>query len=634
MAKPKVSILIPIFNVERYLDECLTSVVAQTLKDIEIICINDGSTDNSLKIIRKYAKNDKRIKIIDKKNSGYGDSMNQGLAEASGEYVGIIESDDFADLDMFESLYKLAKDSSAEVVKSNFYIHYSDLSQSSPQWNSKYDAIYSKEFKTVISRHDTLNKLVIPDYANKLIDTRNKKEIFCKRPAIWSAIYERDFLEKNGIKFLASPGASYQDTGFSFKVWSQARKAYFTERAFLHYRQDNENSSVHNPGKVFCVNDEYAEISSYIIKHHLGTKVLKIMNTAKYGTYLWNFDRLDNEFKPKFLTRFSAEFKQAINENLLNFDDFNVIDQYNIKEIAHRPKKFLERHALYSKVKLSVIFALEHKSNTRLGLDTILRQTYQEVEIICVSYGSPTEPNKIALNYYKKDPRIKLYLLDTDDTAAALNFGMARTLSEYFVFGNPKQKYGNTFLTKLGKATANGSDIILHSNLPLGHRRKILTDELINRTNKSIFNKLFKTIIQRKFDVWFPGNVVLGNIKFVSDYMVVCKTISSASLQLVRKPALEISASSAISPPDYIAPLFASFQFLKRNNLVVKHQLVFLHNLKTYYNKALSSASVDEKPNIKKAISDFISTQTKYIGSVDNKLKAAMLSAIAENRTD
>lgn len=629
MAKPKVSILIPIFNVEKYLDECLTSVVRQTLRDIEIICINDGSTDSSLAIIQKYAKNDTRIKLIDKNNSGYGDSMNQGLAQATGEYIGIIESDDFADLDMFESLYQLARDNSAEVVKSNFYIHFSDLSNSSPQWSKKYGAIYSKEFRQIISKQDTLNKIVIPKYTNKIIDTRNIKDVYCKRPSIWSAIYSRDFLDTNDIKFLNSPGASYQDTGFSFKVWLNAKRVFFSEQAFLHYRQDNENSSIHNPGKTFCVNDEYSEVSNYITKHHLGSRALKMVNTVKYGTYLWNLDRLDVELKPKFMARFSAEFKQAIKDKLLKFDDFSVIDQFNIKEIAYRPKKFFERRILYSKTRLSVIFATDFRSNVGPGLETILGQASQECEIVCISYGSSEKPNPNVFNYYKKDPRIKIYLLDASDTAAALNFGMARTISEYFVFGNPKQKYGKAFLTKLSKATTNGSDIILHSNLPLGHGQKKLTDELINRTDKSIFNKLFKTCIQRKFDVWFPGNVALGNIKFISDYLVVCKTISSANLQFIRRSALETLPYNTISPSDYIAPLFASFQFLKRNNLVVEHQLVFLYNLKTYYSKALSSASVDEKSNIKKAINDFISSQAKYIDSIDNKLKTAMLSAIA-----
>ena len=93
--QPLISIIIPVYNVEQYLDECMKSLINQTLKDIEIICINDGSTDNSLEILKGYAEKDDRIKIIDKENGGYGIAMNMGLKAATGEYIGILEPDDY-----------------------------------------------------------------------------------------------------------------------------------------------------------------------------------------------------------------------------------------------------------------------------------------------------------------------------------------------------------------------------------------------------------------------------------------------------------------------------------------------------------------------------------------------------------
>jgi len=121
---PKVSVLVPIFNVESYLRECLDSVVNQTLRSLEIICINDGSTDGSLAIIEEYAKRDDRFVIIDKPNSGYGDSMNQGLQRATGDYIGIVESDDWVESNMFKELYRLAEKHNAQVAKSEFYSYY------------------------------------------------------------------------------------------------------------------------------------------------------------------------------------------------------------------------------------------------------------------------------------------------------------------------------------------------------------------------------------------------------------------------------------------------------------------------------------------------------------------------------
>ena len=118
---PKISILVPIYNVEKYLRECLESILAQTLKDTEIICINDGSTDSSPEILEEYRKKDSRIKIINKSNSGYGASMNMGFQFATADYIGIVESDDFVKPEMFEELYLIAQKNNADIVKSDYY---------------------------------------------------------------------------------------------------------------------------------------------------------------------------------------------------------------------------------------------------------------------------------------------------------------------------------------------------------------------------------------------------------------------------------------------------------------------------------------------------------------------------------
>ena len=135
-SKVKVSVLVPVYNVEKYLSQCLDSLCAQTLKDIEFICINDGSTDDSGNILQAYAKKDSRFKIINKTNSGYGDSMNFGLNEAKGEFIGIVESDDFAEPDMFEKLYSLAYDNQLDIVKSNCFFY---STKDSAECNEKVD---------------------------------------------------------------------------------------------------------------------------------------------------------------------------------------------------------------------------------------------------------------------------------------------------------------------------------------------------------------------------------------------------------------------------------------------------------------------------------------------------------------
>ena len=116
MKTPLVSVLIPVYNVEKYLSRCLDSLINQTLTDIEIICVNDGSTDGSLKILKQYQEKDNRIVIVDKKNGGLPSARNAGLDRARGQYVGFVDSDDYVEPSMFETLYKTAKKKNSEVV--------------------------------------------------------------------------------------------------------------------------------------------------------------------------------------------------------------------------------------------------------------------------------------------------------------------------------------------------------------------------------------------------------------------------------------------------------------------------------------------------------------------------------------
>ena len=116
----KVSVIVPTYNVEPYLRECMDSIIGQTLKELEIICVNDGSTDGSLAILKEYAEKDSRVVLIDKQNAGYGCAMNDGLDRATGEYIGIVEPDDFVDSHMYEDLYRIAKEKDLDVIKGRF----------------------------------------------------------------------------------------------------------------------------------------------------------------------------------------------------------------------------------------------------------------------------------------------------------------------------------------------------------------------------------------------------------------------------------------------------------------------------------------------------------------------------------
>ena len=118
--KPVISVLVPCYNVEKYLHQCIDSIIGQTYTDLEIICLNDGSTDSTLDILKEYQIRDKRIVVVDKPNSGYGATMNIGLRMAKGKYIGIVESDDYIEPEMYEILCKEAEKENLDITKCSY----------------------------------------------------------------------------------------------------------------------------------------------------------------------------------------------------------------------------------------------------------------------------------------------------------------------------------------------------------------------------------------------------------------------------------------------------------------------------------------------------------------------------------
>lgn len=315
----KISVVVPVYNVEKYLKECIDSIINQTLEDIEIICVNDSSTDSSLEILNDYAKKDSRIIVINKSNSGYGHTMNMGLNAATGEYVGIIESDDFADKNMFEDLYKLAKEYDADIVKGDWYNYWS-----------------KNKFARKNNRISSAKTL-------KLTNSKQDKSLLRINPSVWSAIYKKEFLNKYNIRFLETPGASYQDLAFSFKIFALAERVILTDKAYLYYRQDNMNSSVKSKTKVYCVCDEYEEIDRFLEQYpdlKFEFKVQEEIN--RYNGYVSSVLRIDDSVKPEFVKVFSDHFKEEYNTGLLGNEFFKKINKNEFMTLINNPEKYIK----------------------------------------------------------------------------------------------------------------------------------------------------------------------------------------------------------------------------------------------------------------------------------------------------
>lgn len=230
---PKVSIIVPVYNVENYLRICLDSIISQSLKDIEIVCVDDGSTDSCPRILDEYAANDRRIIVVHKRNEGYGSAMNTGVRLSKGDYIGIVESDDYVKPFMYETLYREAVHNRLDFVKSDLYMF----------WGTEKYAVRIRN-----GRPGSYNQIRTPE---------GREQFYEYGMVNWTGIYDRKFLVDNDIWHNETPGASYQDNGFWLQVMAFAGRGMWIDEAFYMYRQDNPNASMKSRGKMMATMDEY-----------------------------------------------------------------------------------------------------------------------------------------------------------------------------------------------------------------------------------------------------------------------------------------------------------------------------------------------------------------------------------------
>ena len=209
---PKVSVIVPVYNVEKYVEKCLMTLINQTLKDIEIIVVNDGSTDNSKEIIKKYCSNfPEKIKYYEKENGGLSDARNYGMQYATGDYIAFLDSDDYVELDTYEKLYNKAINENSDIVECDFIWEYPD--------------------KKVIDKG--------------IIYGTKKGMITYARVVAWNKLIRRELIEKSGVIY--PKGLRYEDIEFFYKMVPFYDKVSFVKEPLIHYIQrDSSISNVQN----------------------------------------------------------------------------------------------------------------------------------------------------------------------------------------------------------------------------------------------------------------------------------------------------------------------------------------------------------------------------------------------------
>jgi len=450
---PKVSVILPSLNVASYIRECVDSVINQTLKEIEIICVDAGSTDGTVEILREYESRDSRVKVIHSDKRSYGYQINKGFDYATGKYVGIVETDDYVLSEMFEVLLDIAENNQVDFIRSDF----------TRFWGEGNDRNYQAVPLTYwVKRYEK--------YYNKVINPADDLAVFNLLKNNVTGIYNLEFIRKNNIRLNETPGASFQDNGLWFLTFIYAKRAYFLNRAFYMCRRDNPNSSINDKGKAFIVCNEYTYIFDHLKeKPELYKKFIPAYWVGKFGSYNFTYSRVSEYLKYPFLKQFVDEFLEGeergeLRKELFPIHHWSLLQkmmenpvEYYIEDFKTRTKDNFEQHetarvelldgiqqeAISSEkqfkighdIKVSVIVPVYNlEEYLKQCVDSILSQTLREIEVLCVDDGSSDASLAILHAYQTEDPRIRVLCQANAGAGAARNYAMSEAKGQFIAF--------------------------------------------------------------------------------------------------------------------------------------------------------------------------------------------------------
>lgn len=305
--KDKISVIVPIYNVEEYLRECLDSLINQTYANLELILVNDGSKDNSYEIAKGYVLKDERIKLYTKENGGLSDARNFGLERATGKYIGFIDSDDKAFPNQFERLYQLIKENDSDMSMCSYLRSNEELSDNKIKINTyEIDEIYDDIILDNINAH------------------------------VWDKLYKREFFDE--IKF--PKGLHFEDLAIFYKMAFNMKRITISNEQLYWYRVDRDDSITQNKDNSLfnsiCIAQISREKTDFAYKKNLNVKDQVLKMSAKYNTDTYR--NIKKQYK------FNEEL-EVIKSYLIKYYK-DIMSNKHI-DIIKKTFTFLIKHGLY-----------------------------------------------------------------------------------------------------------------------------------------------------------------------------------------------------------------------------------------------------------------------------------------------
>ena len=498
-SQPLISIIMPSLNVNKYIDECIKSVINQTIDNIQIICVDAGSTDGTFEILEQYAKEDPRIILIKSNEKSYGYQMNIGIKRATGKYIGIVETDDYIKKDMFEVLYGLTENGTIDIAKANFW-HMDDNNPKSPKINAD-----------GTKKHLPLEKFKLQDNPN----------ILNGHPSIWAGIYRREFLLKNNITFMEEPGGGWVDNPFLFETMCVAESIKYKDEPYYYYREFNPNSSTNNLLDLNLPMKRMMNILDILNKYNCHDEKILV---ALYVRIFWHIkDILKRENFEENKDNICKKFKLVLKRV-----DENIVKKYFKKE----DQEIYYQYLTYEINNMNVLFTPSDNNKTSgaflsmINLCVYLRDKYNvNISVILPMEGQGVEILDLMNINYKlipsKDWVVPLSKKRDEnyqkavDNKKHINEIAVKKIGDFIDKNDIDILHINTTWAYVGALAA------LEKNIPfIWHLREFLEEDQNNTTwdrleNNKLINKANKVIA-------ISNSIYNKYIDIIDDEKLVC----------------------------------------------------------------------------------------------------------------
>ena len=495
--KPLISVIIPVYNVEKYLHQCLNSLITQTLKEIEIICVDDGSTDSSWRILQEFAQKDNRVIIHQQHNLHAGVARNNGLKIAKADYVMFLDSDDFFEPNMLEDLYNQIVKEGSDAAICGFY-----------KYDNKTKKIKNRPIQEVFIEKSPFIPVSLG------IDTFG-----FTNPAPWTKLFRKSVFTDNNIQF--EDYICCNDLTCMILALACCKKISVTNKSYIYYRANQDTNLTANRNKhfkyVLCALDK-------------AEKELK-----RLGIY--------EKFEKPFLRRARNSLNYEL--SLCSEDEKNKAFEES-KEILSEKIYKIFYDLIYAPEVSIIIPVYNSEEYLKECLDSVINQTKKSIEIMCINDASTDNSLKILEEYAQKDHRIKIISLEQNGGVSnARNTALENISGKYICFLDSddflEKRSCELLLMDLNKKK---SDLACggHCKVNLYHHKisawlpqPIVSPDVLNDINhltkhRNVTQKLFKTDIIKANNIKFETDLhYMEDALFLVQYLVHCKTISGVA---------------------------------------------------------------------------------------------------------